>query len=99
MIINVDQKVEELHKQSSDINEHFPIILRIGSECEHITELGVRWITSTWGWLATKPKKLICYDIEDPSHWGADIQDVYDSAKELNVYFTFIKVDYLKIEI
>jgi len=99
MTIDVDKKVEELHLTTSDINQHFPTILRIGSECEHITELGVRWIVSTWGWLAARPKKLVCYDIADPSRWGANIQDVYDSAKEVGVDFTFIVADNLKIEI
>lgn len=99
MKVNIDQKVQELQYTPSDINEHFSTILRIGSECKHITELGVRWIVSTWGWLATKPDKLVCYDIADPSHWGANIQDVYDTAKELGVDFTFTLADDLKIEI
>jgi hypothetical protein len=99
MIVDVDKKVEELRLTPSDINEHFGAIIRYGEQCEHITELGVRWIVSTWGWLSTRPKKLVCYDIEDPSHWGASIQDVYDSAKEIGVDFSFIKADDLKIEI
>jgi hypothetical protein len=99
MIQNLEILINQLHQSPSDINEHIPIILKYGSECDHITEMGVRSILSTWGWLASAPKKIISYDLEDPSIWGGDIQDVYDTAKAYGLDFTFIKADVLGIEI
>lgn len=99
MIHNLQTLINNLHNTPSDINEHFPAILKYGSECDHITEMGVRGIVSTWGWLACAPKKLISYDIADPSHWGASIQDVYDTAKAYGIPFEFRLNDVLEIEI
>ena len=48
---------------TSDINEHLPTLKKYAEECEHITEMGVRWIVSTYAFLMGKPKKLISYDI------------------------------------
>ena len=96
---DLEQLINKLHQTPSDINEHFPAILKYGSECEHITEMGVRWIVSTWGWLACSPKKLISYDIADPSNWGGSIQDVYDTAEAYGLDFEFKLADVLKVEI
>jgi len=98
MVIDLEEKIKNLKTENCDICEHFSVILKYGQQCEHITEFGVRWITSTWGWLSSKPKKLVCYDIEDPSKWGANIVDVYDTAKEINVDFSFIQENSLNIE-
>jgi hypothetical protein len=99
MIHNLEKLVNQLHQTPSDINEHFPAIIKYGSECETITEMGVRWVVSTWAWLACAPKKLRCYDLYDPSHWGTNIQDVYDTAEAYGLDFEFKVADVLKIEI
>jgi hypothetical protein len=98
-IFDLEQTVNHLHRTPSDINEHFPAIVKYGRECETITEMGVRWIVSTWGWLAALPKKLTSYDLKDPSNWGSNIQDVYDTAKYYNVDFKFEEANVLEIEI
>ena len=61
--------------------------------------MGVRWVVSTWVWLACAPKKLISYDLYNPSHWGADITPVIDAAKTYRLDFEFREKDVLKIEI
>ncbi len=100
MIVNLEQKINQLHQSPSDINEHVPTIIKYGQECDHITEMGVRSILSTWGWLASNPQdKLISYDLHNPSKWGGDIQSVYDTAKAYGINFEFIEVDVLSIEI
>jgi cephalosporin hydroxylase len=99
MIHDLEEVVNTLHQTPSDINEHFPAILKYGGECDHITEMGVRWIVSTWGWLACSPKKLISYDIADPSNWNSNIQDVYDTAEAYGLNFEFKLADVLKTEI
>lgn len=98
-MIDLNQKINQLYQTPSDINEHIPTILKYGQECNHITEMGVRWVVSTWAWLACAPKKLISYDLYNPSHWGADITPVIDTAKTYGLDFEFRERDILKIEI
>ena len=88
--VDLEQLVNQIHQTPSDINEHVPTLLKYGQECDHITEMGVRWIVSTWVWLACAPKKLIAYDIHDPSQWGASIKDVYDTAEKYGLDFPLI---------
>lgn len=59
----LQQTYERLCNQPSDINEHLPTLKKYAEECEHITEMGVRWVVSTYALLMGKPKKLISYDI------------------------------------
>ena len=81
----LEQIVNQIYTTPSDINEHIPTLIDYASECEHITEMGVRAITSTWAFLGAAPKKLISYDIENPKHYGANIDVVYEVAKHTNV--------------
>jgi hypothetical protein len=104
----LEEIVNHLYQYPSDINEHFPALIKYGSECDTITEMGVRWITSTWAFLGCAPKRLISYDMRDPSTWdegsihmSADavkrgynkIQDVYDVAGEFGLNFKFIQAN------
>ena len=99
MIIDLETQVNILHNTPSDINEHFPAIIKYGQQCDHITEMGVRGIISTWGWLATNPKKLVAYDIQDPSTWGSSLQDVKDTAQSIGTEFEFYLANVLEVEI
>jgi len=96
---NLEQIVNQIYQTPSDINEHIPTLIEYGSECDHITEMGVRAITSTWAFLGAVPKKLISYDIEDPSKWGANINQVYDVAQQYGLNYEFRKENVLKLEI
>jgi len=79
----------------SDINEHLPTILKYAKECKHITEMGVRWVSSTWPLLLSNPKKMISYDIvRHPK-----IEEVIDLSKNYNIDYQFIQSDVLTIEI
>jgi hypothetical protein len=79
----------------SDINEHLPVLREYASRCKHITEMGVRAVTSTWAFLDTKPEKLISYDIE--RHQNIDFAEY--SANEESIDFTFHEKDVLKVDI
>lgn len=96
---DLEQIINQIYLTPSDINEHIPTLIEYASECESITEMGVRAITSTWAFLGSAPKRLISYDMEDPSHYGANINLVYDVAKQYGLNFTFTKADVLKINI
>jgi len=99
-MINLEEKINELYNNPSDINEHLPTIIKYGQECEHITEMGVRSVLSTWGWLASAPKsKLISYDLYNPSRWGGNIKEVEETAKAYGLNFEFIEANVLEIDI
>ena len=99
-MINLEEKVNQLYNTRSDINEHLPTIIKYGQECNHITEMGVRSILSTWGWLASAPKeKLVSYDLQDPKTWGGNINDVIETAEAYGINFEFIQADVLEIDI
>jgi len=88
-------KISEIRYNSecariSDINEHLPTLKKYASECDHITELGVRRIVSTWAFLAGDPKKLVSVDIKDPRTVGHNLDEVYSCAKELGIEFEFV---------
>ena len=97
--MNIDNKLESLINTSSDINEHLLTLVEYGKECNHITEMGVRWIVSTWAFLKSSPKKLISYDIQHPSKWGADINQVYFVANDLNIDYSFKLANVLEEDI
>lgn len=96
---DLEQIVNKIYTTPSDINEHIPTLIEYASECETITEMGVRAITSTWAFLGSAPKTLTSYDIEDPSKWGADINLVYKIANQYGLNYKFIKTNVLKIDI
>ena len=96
---NLEQIVNEIYFTPSDINEHIPTLVEYGSKCDHITEMGVRGIKSTWALLGSGPKKMISYDLRNPSEYGGDINMVYNVAKQYGIDFTFREADVLKIDI
>lgn len=110
----LEEIINYLYQYPSDINEHFPALIKYGSECDTITEMGVRWITSTWAFLGCAPDSLISYDMNDPSTWAEGsihmsgdavsrgfnkIQDVYDVANDFCLNFKFIQANVLDVEI
>ena len=72
----------------SDINQHLETIKNYASECEHITEMGVRSVVSTWAFLASNPKRLVSMDIVQCPVQGAAI-----AAKNEGIDFEFIVAD------
>lgn len=88
-------KYEEHKNKPSDINEHLETIFNLSQECSHITEMGVRWVSSTWPMLLSNPKKMISYDIV--TH--PQINECITLAKEYNINYEFKEMDVLKIQI
>jgi len=90
------QQMYEKHvKQPSDINTHLPILWKYASECDHITELGVRDVVSTWAFLAAKPKKMISVDLL----YNANIELAKKIAADNGIDFTFIQSDDIAIKL
>lgn len=99
MVINLKDKINKLQSTPSDINEHFPTIIKYGKECNHITEMGSRGLVSIWGWLSANPKKLVSYDMQHPSKWGGSLDDLQDTAKSIKTIFEFHLANVLEVEI
>jgi hypothetical protein len=112
--MDLEKIINYLHNYPSDINEHFPALIKYGSECEHITEMGVRWITATWAFLGCSPKTMKSYDIENPSLWdvGSEhvsgdainrgfnkLEHVYKAAEMYGIDYSFTQANVLDIEI
>lgn len=81
----------------SDINEHLKVMYTYAIQCDHITELGVRFGTSTWAFLAALPKTLRSYDI-NPAFFK-DKEKAYRLAKLAGVDYTFTGADVLTIDL
>lgn len=47
----------------SDINEHINTLYNLAKECNHITEMGVRNVVSTWAFMLRNPETLIGIDL------------------------------------
>ena len=90
---SLNQIYERLCNTPSDINEHLPTLAKYASECDHITEMGVRYIVSTYALLMGMPKKMISYDIH-LCNW----EPVRDLVKDITD-FSFAVGNTLEIEI
>lgn len=95
----IDEIFEKLSKTESDINEHLPTLKAYTEECDSVVEAGVRWIVSTYAFLAGRPKEMISIDIQDPSTWKASMDPVLECAKEINCDYKFYKANILEVEI
>lgn len=84
----IDDYFNHYKTNPSDINEHMETLRTYASECEHITEMGVRHVVSTWAFLKGNPKRLVSIDI-NPS----PVQEAARLAKEANISFDFMLAD------
>lgn len=86
---------------ASDINQHLPVLRHYASKCNHVTEMGVRGVISTFAFAASKPKTLKAIDLYHPSNWNGDerLKFVENYCLENNINFEFILGNTLEIEI
>jgi cephalosporin hydroxylase len=83
----------------SDINEHLPTLKKYTQQCETVLELGVRYIVSSYAFLAGRPKKMVSVDIEHPSKYGGNLDNVIGICAEEGIDYTFIQANDLEIEL
>jgi len=81
----ITKNYELVCQRASDINQLLPTLNKYAQQCDHITEMGVRTVVSTWAFLAAKPKTFRCYDVN--SH--PNVQVVSEIAKEAGIDFEF----------
>jgi cephalosporin hydroxylase len=97
-MIDIINEYDKHCERRSDIHEHLPTLKKYAERCKHITEMGVRAVVSTWAFLAGKPKKMVCLDINYPTHTDnltqePKIQMASRLAKKNGIEFEFIKGD------
>ena len=121
MVSNKLQEKFDFHSQDekNDMWYHFNTLAGVAKNSDHVIELGVRSIVSTWALMyglavsdsrfidhidyrklsMKSVKALTSYDINNPSDYGGNIEEVYNIAKENDITFTFKKADTLNIEL
>ena len=88
----VEEKYHYLCNAPSDIHEHLPTLRKYTEECDSVLELGVRWIVAAWAFIAGQPKHYVGMDISHPSEFGADLEELRNSAIQNGVEsFEFIQ--------
>lgn len=95
MIHLIEQRFNHHKNNPSDINEHLQTLFEYAKRCDVVTEMGVRWVSSTWAFLLAQPKKLISYDIVRHDA----LNEVEEFAKGAKINFTFHEQDVLKVNI
>lgn len=93
--MTIIEKYQEKCNTPSDINQLLGYLKEYAEKCTHVTEMGVRNPTSTYAFLAARPKKLISYDIGR----YPEVDEVEALAKAENLDFTFILQDVLQADI
>ena len=95
LVDKYDNRLESIYacclEHECDINTLFPILRKYASQCEHITEFGVRGVFSTYAFLASRPITMRSYDIET----SANINEALEVAVENTIDFQFQEEDVL----
>jgi len=69
----------------TDICEHLSLLREMASKCDHVTEMGSRWMNgSTIALLAAQPKTLVCWDIDPTSILSDRAALLYNLRGETN---------------
>jgi len=97
--MSLQERYESKCQMGSDINEHLPTLKRYAEECDHITEMGVRWVVSTYAFMMGKPKRMISYDIDPVENHGTSREELKTLALEVGVDFDFYVGDTTEITI
>lgn len=105
--MSIREKFEELiHKETITgfDPDFYQTLYKYSLDCEHITEVGVRWVMSTFAFLYAKPKKLILIDIDHPNDHTSfngpeNFKLAKQFAKKLKVDMPFIQGNILDIEL
>ena len=97
--MNLIEKYNSLLTVQNDIYEHLPILKKYSEECNHVTEMGVNFVVSTYALMMGKPKKMISYDINPIESFGIDRNSLSLLGKENGIDFSFVVSDTTKIEI
>jgi hypothetical protein len=80
----------------SDINEHLPTLLSYAQECNHITECGVRGVTSSWAFALGLAGKSSARLIQVDLNINNNVTQFGKVAKDNGIDVVFYQQDDLK---
>jgi hypothetical protein len=93
--MTLQEKFEFEVKNPSDINQHLISLKNCADACEHVTEMGVRTVVSSYAFLTSKAKTVIGYDIAK----HPNVDECLERCKAEGREWKFIEADVLKVEI
>lgn len=93
----IETNYNRLCATPSDINEHLPTLREYASRCSIVTEMGVRWVVSTWALLMGRPSTMYSFDLDDPSIYGTSPNMIAAEAKKQSTEFIFSKANVLTL--
>ena len=76
----VDNEYYKVISTKSDISEHLEKLKKYADRCDHITEFGVRYGNSTIALMASRPQKMISYDVNFPAKQSL-LKDITKNSK------------------
>lgn len=89
----VQSKIEQIANKeiltNSQMSEYIKPLAEYAKGCDHITEMGVAIVCSTWAWLSARPKRLVSVDIDHL----CPVDEVRSVAKDLGIDFEFVAGD------
>lgn len=93
--IDIDKLYHEACTTPSDISEHLPTLYQYAKKCRHVTEMGVRFGSSTRAFLYAAPERLVSYDLNiDPI-----VDSWFEYLKSTGRNYSYIKANTLGIKI
>jgi predicted O-methyltransferase YrrM len=93
-IMSILTEYARVRDTPSDINQHLSILRDYAWNQEHITEMGVRGVISTWALLAGLPQRMISYDIVH-----VDTSLVAEHAATAGIEYEFRRADVLTMSV
>jgi hypothetical protein len=100
-LLVLKEKYEKSCRETTDINEHVPVLRCLASQCSSVVEIGMRGMTSTWGILqglsesSSAAPSYIGIDIETPS----GIRSAKYLAEACGISFKFLNCNDMTIDI
>ena len=84
-VTTLEEKFNNLCQKEANFDpELHQTLYQYAKDCDHITEVGVRWVESTFSFLMGKPKTLISIDVDHPSiHTGFNGDENFKLAVQL----------------
>lgn len=61
---DVERKYRNAIQECGDIRDHLPTLRYYATQSNHVTEMGVRFVCSSWALLAGRPQRMISYDVK-----------------------------------
>ncbi|HUD01665.1 MAG TPA: hypothetical protein VMR37_05020, partial [Rhabdochlamydiaceae bacterium] len=100
-LLVLKEKYEKACRETTDINEHVPVLRCLASQCSSVVEIGMRGMVSTWGILqglsesSSAAPKYLGIDIETPP----GIRSAKYLAEACGISFEFLKGNDMTLDI